>query len=88
MHKEVKLLKKIKINLVFIVELTTGHFYLGSSIDLGRRFSHYFSRGFLKNSKHKSIIYNSLLKNGYSNFSLEIIEYCDKESCIERENFF
>lgn len=72
------------------INIKTGHFYVGSSIDLGRRFSHYFSISFLKASvlKNKSIIYNSLLKRGYSNFCLEILEYCDKESCIERENFF
>jgi len=40
----------------------------------------------LKNSK--SYIYNALLKHGYSNFSLTILEYCDKEKCIEREGFY
>jgi len=37
----------------------------------------------LKNSK--SYIYNALLKHGHVNLSLTIIEYCDKEKCIERE---
>jgi group I intron endonuclease len=40
----------------------------------------------LKNSK--SYIYNALLKHGRSNFSLTILEYCDKEKCIEREDFY
>jgi group I intron endonuclease len=38
--------------------------------------------------KSKSYIYNALLKHGYSNFSLTILEYCDKEKCIEREDFY
>jgi hypothetical protein len=30
------------------------------------------------------IINKALLKNGYSNFSLEILEYCEKEKAISR----
>lgn len=33
-------------------------------------------------------IYKSLLKNGYSNFSLEILEYCAPEKCIKREQHY
>jgi group I intron endonuclease len=36
----------------------------------------------------RSHIYNAILKHGYSNFSLEILEYCDKEKCIEREDYY
>ena len=34
------------------------------------------------------IINKSLLKNGYSNFRLEILEYCAPEECIKREQFY
>jgi hypothetical protein len=40
----------------------------------------------LKNSQ--SHIYSALLKHGHSNFSLTILEYCDKEKCIEREDYY
>lgn len=33
-------------------------------------------------------IIRSLLKNGYSNFNLEILEYCDPENLIEREQYY
>jgi group I intron endonuclease len=33
-------------------------------------------------------INKALLKYGYSNFSLHILEYCDKNSCIDREQFY
>jgi group I intron endonuclease len=33
-------------------------------------------------------ICRALLKHGYDNFSLEILEYCDKEKCIEREKYY
>jgi group I intron endonuclease len=35
-----------------------------------------------------SIIYRALLKNGYSNFSLEILEYCSPENTILREQYY
>ena len=30
----------------------------------------------------------ALLKHGYSNFSLEILEYCEPSKCLEREAFY
>jgi len=38
--------------------------------------------------KEKRIIGKALLKYGYSNFSLEILEYCDPSKCIEREQYY
>lgn len=37
---------------------------------------------------HGSIIYRALLKNGYSNFSLEILEYCSPENKFLREQYY
>jgi group I intron endonuclease len=34
------------------------------------------------------IICKALLKYGYSNFSLEILEYCESKDCKEREQYF
>ena len=53
-------------------------------MDLTRRFISYFSLAFrekeLRNSN--SVICSSLLKHGYSEFSLEILEYCDPINII------
>jgi group I intron endonuclease len=38
-------------------------------------------------NKGSSAIYNALLKYGYSNFSLEILEYCNKIELIKREQY-
>ena len=38
--------------------------------------------------KGKSLINSSLLKHGYSNFSLEILEYCTASLCIDREQYY
>jgi len=37
---------------------------------------------------NKSIIYRAILKYGYSQFSLEILEYCEPENCIAREQYY
>ena len=34
------------------------------------------------------IIYKALLKYGCSNFSLEILEYCEPSKCIVREQYY
>lgn len=34
------------------------------------------------------LIYKSLLKYGYSNFKLEILEYCDLSDVIKREQYY
>lgn len=59
-------------------------------MDLTRRFREYFSYKYLTKeiSKSNSIIYKSLLKYGYSNFTLEILEYSDEISLIERKQYF
>jgi group I intron endonuclease len=70
--------------------LITGKCYVGSSVSLSRRFSQYYSLNYLNNclSKGQSIIYSSLLKYGYSNFSLDILEYCEPSIVIEREQYY
>ena len=70
--------------------LTNGKIYIGSSVDLGTRFSAYYSIKYLESKlkKGRSIIYSSILKYGYSNFSLEIIEYCEQSETTSREQFF
>jgi len=35
-----------------------------------------------------SLIVRALLKYGYSSFSLSILEYCEPEQLIEREQYF
>ena len=50
----------------------------------------YYSVGYLvtKLRKSKSKIFSSLLKNGYSSFSLEILEYCDIDQLTPREQYY
>lgn len=70
--------------------LITGKSYVGSSVSLSKRLYNYYSSNYLRNELKvtKSIIYRSILKNGYSNFSLYIIEYCEKDLLIKREQYY
>ena len=62
--------------------------YVGSSENLRKRFNHYYSGSTLLRAKTTSAISNALLKYGYSNFSLEILEYCDPIDTIKREQHY
>ena len=67
-----------------------GKIYIGSSVNLGRRFTEYFSSKYLQNvlDRSKSPICRALLKYGYSNFSLEILEYCERDNVRAREQHY
>ena len=64
--------------------------YIGSAVDLSNRLSFYYSAKAMENSlkNSQSYIYNAILKYGYSNFSFTILEYCEPEQCLEREDFY
>lgn len=66
----------------------SGSFYIGSSNNLRIRIYSYFRLSNLIRSSKSSIIARALIKYGYSNFSLEILEYCDVSNLLEREQFY
>ena len=44
---------------------------------------------YLSNKRRgQSMICKSLLKNGYSRFTLEILEYCDPSEAVLREQYY
>jgi group I intron endonuclease len=67
--------------------LINGKRYIGSSENLNRRFSEYFNTNHL-NRYNYMYICRALLKHGYFNFSLTILEYCEPEKCLEREGYY
>jgi hypothetical protein len=70
--------------------IITGKSYIGSSVSLGKRFRIYYSSNAMKRnlSQGSSAIYGALLKYGYSNFSLDILEYCKPSLLITREQYY
>lgn len=67
--------------------LLTGDIYIGQSGDLSKRFRKYFTLSYLK-SKESFIISRALIKYGYNNFSVSILEYCDKPDLLGREQYY
>lgn len=67
-----------------------GKSYVGSAQDLTKRIKYYYCSSGLINylSKSNSKIYSSLLKYGYNNFSLKILEYCELTSLTKREQYY
>ena len=66
-----------------------GKTYIGSSIDIQSRMYIYFSpRILLDEVKFPTPIYSALRKYGYSSFTLEILEYCDRNDAVKREQYY
>jgi len=64
--------------------------YIGCSINLSRRLKNYLSIGYISNENKtkKSKIYESLIKEGYSSFKLDILEYCNPSVLTLREKYY
>nr|YP_009440973.1 GIY-YIG endonuclease [Absidia glauca]AMA21279.1 GIY-YIG endonuclease [Absidia glauca] len=67
----------------------SGDFYIGSAVDLSKRMSEYYRKSYITHpSRGRSIICYALVKYDYNNFSLSILEYCDKDKVITREQYY
>jgi group I intron endonuclease len=64
-----------------------GKKYVGSSINLRRRLLEYYNVNRLLNEKSMPINL-ALLKYGYHNFSLTILEICNEDNLMSREKHF
>lgn len=60
--------------------------YVGSSVNFSVRLYKYYSVKHLM--QHNTTIHNALLKYGYSNFTLDILEYCEGVDPVLREQFY
>ena len=72
------------------INTITGDSYIGSAIDLSKRLNDYLNIAFLNKElkKGRSIVYSALLKHGYLNFKLDILEYCQPINLIKREQYY
>jgi len=80
--------RKIKVKHVSIVELIKRmvKHTLDQPIDIVVRLYVYYSVKRLNESN--MAIYKAFLKYGHSNFKLEILEYCEKENALFREQHY
>ena len=68
--------------------LINGNRYVGSSVNLTRRFSWYYNLTTLVKHKKVSLMSKALLKYGHSEFRLDILEYCDSNEVLKREQYY
>lgn len=68
--------------------IDSGKMYVGSSVDLYRRFLQYYNIKYITRVSKSSLISRALLKHGYSKFELDILEICDPSIVIEREQYY
>lgn len=70
-----------------ITNMVNEKVYIGSSINFNKRHNEHFNM--LKNkTHHSSKLQNAFNKYGLNNFKFEILELCDKDMLLEREQFW
>lgn len=78
-----------KSGLYRLINNINGKSYIGSSICLSNEFSNYYYLNSLTlQVKGSIVIYRALLKYGYKNFSLDILDYCESSMLRKREQYF
>ena len=60
--------------------------YVGSGLNLSKRVGEYYSKSEL--TRNYRPIHAALLKYGYENFILEILEYCEADKLVVREQYY
>jgi group I intron endonuclease len=87
MRKNILKENKGKVGIYLLTNKLTSDIYIGQSIDISKRFQNYFNLSYIK-SKDSFKISRALIKYGYSNFSVTILEYCDKSNLLVREQYY
>jgi hypothetical protein len=87
MKKAILKENKGKAGIYMLTNKLTRDIYVGQSIDLRKRFIKYFSLSYL-NSRKELIISRALIKYGYSNFSVTILEYCNESDLDMKEQYY
>lgn len=83
---QVVLENKGKVGVYRWINKVNGKTYIGSSVNLGKRLGNYYSLNYIISSN--MLISKALIKYGYSNFTLEILEYCDRKDVLVREQYY
>lgn len=87
---KLKILKEIKgkAGVYRWINNINGKCYVGSSVDLSKRLYRYYSLAHIIAQSEFSLICKALVKYGYSTFSFEILEFCDRKDVLVREQYY
>jgi len=75
-----------KIGIYRWINKINGNTYIGSSVNISVRMYTYYSLRSL--AKSNRLIDRALLKYGFSNFAMEILEYTYKNNVLEKEQYY
>jgi group I intron endonuclease len=70
---------------VYMITSPTGNVYIGESISIKNRAKYYLTPSRIK---RQTAIYNSLVKHGVENHTIEVLEICDVSILKQRERFY
>lgn len=87
MKKDILKENKGKSGIYMLTNKLTNDIYIGQSGNLYIRFITYFNINYIK-SKNSFVIGKAIMKYGYLNFSVTILEYCDKSNLNIREQYY
>lgn len=81
--------EKDKLGIYYLINNINGHSYIGSSKNIANRMKNYLNKANLKSKQNSNMpIIKALLKYGYNNFSLWIIEYVPINKLSIRETYY
>jgi len=85
---------KNKAGIYYLINNMNGHDYIGSSVNITNRMQNYLNKSLLIRKKNSNTpIASALLKYGYDNFSVIILEYLpdidysNRKILLERETY-
>ena len=87
MRKDIYKENKDKSGIYMFTNRLTNDTYIGQSQNLANRFRNYFNISYLKH-KYTLVISRALIKYGFSNFSITILEYCEISDLVSREQYY
>lgn len=85
--KEINIKLQDKIGVYIITNVSNGHRYVGSSINIYKRLYHHIW-DLQKNIHTNNYLQNAWNKYGEDSFDYGILEFCNKENQFERESFY
>ena len=71
-----------------ITDLTTEQYYIGQSVDCGKRWADHIKTGLGIDNNGTNKLYKAMQAHGVENFTFELLESCERKLLDEKEKFF
>ena len=71
-----------------ITDLTTEQYYIGQSVDCGKRWADHIKAGLGIDNNGTNKLYKAMQAHGVENFTFELLESCERKLLDEKEKFF